>query len=64
MVLKGNNEIIVTCSCGCGNAISFKKDFDLIWVATLSSDFYVRQLPFSTGLRHIYRDLENRYRNH
>lgn len=63
MVLKGGNEVIVTCNCGCGESIYFKNDFNLIWVSTLSSDFYVRQLPFTTGIRHLYRDLENRHRN-
>ena len=63
MVLRGGNEVIVTCNCGCDTSIDFKKNFNLIWVSTLSGDFYNKQAPLFGGLKEIYRNLKNRHKN-
>lgn len=43
MVFSKENQVIVTCNCGCKEGYIFTNKYGLIWVDTISSNFYTKQ---------------------
>lgn len=63
MVFKKDNEIIVTCNCGCEEGFYIKKNDNLIWISSISSNFYTNQNDLKYIMKEKYSKLKKLYHN-
>ena len=46
MIFSKENQIIITCNCGCQKGYTFINEFGCIWVTVTESNFYTKQNNF------------------
>ena len=51
MVFSKGNQVIVTCNCDCKEGYVFTNKYGLIWVDTISSNFYSKQSSLYFNLK-------------